>query len=258
MRTRSLTAAILSCALVACNGDEQPAQTAAVPVTRDAQLVFTIDAAADAAQALAEQASARAAHQETRSYAATLAVDHGGIADALARTAQQSGVQPAESGVAEELTEEARTASAGMGNLTGLEYDLAFVEGEVRLQQALLAAIDRDLAGLVNPQVRQLATDARPTIEAHARRGRQILTVLREAQQVELAQTAAAASSAAATAPAEGVEAATPTGATGAIPPAQPQPEPAEVRRAPDPLPVPLGVPVRTPPDTNAVRSGVR
>ena len=249
---RSLSAALLVSALIGCNGEEEQPAAAAAPVTRDAQLAFTIDAAADAARSLAEQAAARALHQETRAYAATLAADHRAIADIVTRTAQQGGVQPAESGVAAELIEEARTAGASMGNLTGLEYDLAFVEGQVKLQQALLTAIERDLGGLGDAGLRQLATDARPTIEAHARRGRQILTVLREAHAEQQTQTAAAARAAADQASAQASDQGVSADSAGGNPA---QAQPAQQTPA---SPRPLGVPVGTPPDTNAVRSGPR
>lgn len=248
MRSETILTLALCCALVACNGDGEDTQAASAPVTRDAQLVHTIDTATEAARTLAEHAGARATHQDVRVYAATLAADHRGIADALTQTAREAAIQPAESGVATELAEEARTAAEGMGNLTGLDYDLAFVEGEVRLQQALLAAIVRDLGGLQDNRLQQLATDARPTIEAHVQRGRQILTVLREAQAVAQAETMAAARSEAAASPSTEPDVPATDAGTGT----EPAPEPPTPSR-PAPAPV-LGEPVRTPPDTNAVR----
>jgi predicted outer membrane protein len=183
--------------LAACGGGDgdEEVQQAAATASRDGQFLYTMDAGTDWIGAVGRDAQARATSVAARTYAATLAADHEGIAAAFDAA---QGAQLAESGPGEEIVREAQAARSALEGMRGTEYDLAFVESAIRLQQRLLSALERDVAVLQNPSLRQLAERTRPTLEAHIQRGRQLLPELRAAQ----AMTAPPATAASPSAPA--------------------------------------------------------
>ena len=227
--------------LVSCgNGEEEaPAETV---VTRDAQLLATVETGSEWIAAIGDDARARATSPAARSYAAILATDHHAVGREVASRAQQQGVEPAASDVTTELANEAQTARAALQQMSGAEFDVAFVERSIRLQQRLLAAIARDVNSARSGEVQQLANDARPMLDAHILRGRQLLSELRSAQTRE----AAALPAPAASQPAEAAPSGVP--AERANPPAATPPEPAPDTAAPAPpdtssvAPVPTGL----------------
>lgn len=184
MKTAGIgTAFVVTCALLACGGgDEDPAARASQAITRDQQLLYTLDAGTEWIGAVGRDAQSRATSAAARTYAATLAADHQGVARALADAAQRAELSPAESGLGVELVGAAQSARTALQSMTGAAFDLAFVESAIRLQQQLLSAVDRDVAALQNPALRQIAEQTRPTLEAHILRGRQLLPELRLAE----------------------------------------------------------------------------
>ncbi len=193
MRVAGLLAALL--AIGACGGEgDDDAARAAQPVTRDAQLLYTVAAGTEWIGAVGRDAQARASAPAARSYAATMAADHQGLGAAFERAGTQN-VRAVESGVGETLIREAQTARTALQGMTGAEYDLVFVESAIRLQQRLLSAVERDVRVLQDPTLRQLAEQTRPTLEAHILRGRQLLPELRAAQAADVPTAPAASAS---------------------------------------------------------------
>jgi predicted outer membrane protein len=227
--------------LVSCGNGEEEAPAEAV-VTRDAQLLATVETGSEWIAAIGDDAQARATSPAARSYAAILATDHHAVGREVASRAQQQGEEPAASDVTTELANEAQTARAALQQMDGAEFDVAFVEHSIRLQQRLLAAIARDVNSARSSEVQQLANDARPMLDAHILRGRQLLSELRLAQ----AREAAALPAPAAAQPAEAAPSGVP--AERANPPAATPPEPAPDTAAPAPpdtssvAPVPTGL----------------
>lgn len=51
--------------------------------------------------------------------------------------------------------------------LSGAAFDSAYISGQITGHQKTLIAFDAELSGGMNPNVRQYATDKRPSIQAH-------------------------------------------------------------------------------------------
>ena len=199
MRIWRYLAACAAVALVACSGDEQTPENVVPTVTRDAQLLYTMEAGTEWISAVGRDAQARASSGAARSFAATVAADHQALQSTFDNVAQNSTVQPTESSAGQELITNAQTARVGLQSLEGPAFDLAFVEGAIRLQQQLLSAIERDASALQDSTLRRLAEQTRPTLQAHIQRGRQLLPELRAAESGTAAvQTASTGGSAAA------------------------------------------------------------
>lgn len=181
MRTWRYLAAGSILAVVACGDGEQPQQNVVPAVTRDAQLLYTLQAGTEWIGAVGRDAQGRVSNAAARQFAATLAADHQGLHSAF-EDAQRAELRPVESGVGQELITNAQTTRVGLQSLEGAAYDLAFVESTVRLQQQLLSAIERDASVLQDSALRRLAEQTRPTLQAHIQRGRQLLPELRAAE----------------------------------------------------------------------------
>lgn len=199
MRSSRYVAACAAAALVACSGEEQTQENVVPTVTRDAQLLYTMEAGTEWIGAVGRDGQARASSDAARSFAATLAADHQGLQSAFENLAQRPDVRPAESGVGQELITNAQTARVGLQSLEGPAFDLAFVESAIRLQQQLLSAIERDASALQDSTLRRLAEQTRPTLQAHIQRGRQLLPELRAAESGAATVQTASRGSAAAT-----------------------------------------------------------
>lgn len=243
MRTWRYLAACAAMALGACSGEEQTPENVVPTVTRDAQLLYTIETGTEWISAVGRDGQARASSDAARSFAATIAADHQALQSAFDAVAQSSTVQPTESSAGQELITNAQTARVGLQSLEGPAFDLAFVEGAIRLQQQLLSAIERDAAALQDSTLRKLAEQTRPTLQAHIQRGRQLLPELRAAESGTAApQSASTASGGGGTA--TPARSATPQSGTAA--PAQRPSNPAALN--PPPLP----------PDTSSVPQPAR
>lgn len=241
MRIAGFRGALLAAAmLAACGGDEEANEAVVPAVTRDAQLLYTVQTGTDWIGAVGRDAQVRAASPMARAFAATLAADHSGLHTAFANAAASADMQPVASRVGEDLVTDAQTARVGLQSMRGPEFDVAFVESAIRLQQQLLSAIDRDVTVLQDAELRRLAEQTRPTLEAHIQRGQQLLPGLREARAGQATTTQAAA-----------VPSTRPPVSERSTPPREEQPSP-----PPRPTPVDTPPPVR--PDTSAAPPSTR
>ncbi len=243
MRIAGFRGALLAAAvLAACGGDEEANEAVVPAVTRDAQLLYTVQAGTDWIGAVGRDAQVRAASPVARAFAATLAADHSGLHTAFVNAATSTDMEPVESGVGVDLVTDAQTARVGLQSMRGPEFDVAFVESAIRLQQLLLSAIERDVTVLQDPELRRLAEQTRPTLEAHIQRGQQLLPGLREARagQATTTQAAAAPSTRA------------PVGERPTPPP------PRDEQPSPPPRPTPVDTPPPARPDTSAALPSTR
>lgn len=191
MRTWRLLAAGAILAVAACGDSGEPQPNVVPADTRDAQLLYTLQAGTEWIAAVGRDAQARASSDAARQFAATLAADHDGL-HAVFESAQRPDLLPAESAAGLDLITNAQTTRVGLESLEGPAYDLAFVESAIRLQQQLLSAVERDLTVLQDSTLRDLAEQTRPTLQAHIQRGRQLLPELRWAEAVGVSRQDAA------------------------------------------------------------------
>jgi predicted outer membrane protein len=154
--------------------------------------------------------------EDVRQYARTVALDHRGLIAALDSAARLRNATLQETAEGRELAQAVRVSHAGLENVEGQDYALAFVRAQVESNRRLLTTIDQQLTPTaVSPEMRQLLRDTRAMTDAHLTRARQLLgNLLGE----EVEARPAAATQPAAAAPQAGTQPATP--------PAQPpQPE---------------------------------
>jgi putative membrane protein len=166
---------------------------------------------------------------DVRQFARTVAADHRAIVGVLDSAARSRNTTLHETTDGRELAQAMRMSHAGLDNLEGADYDLAFVRGQVESHRRLVDTIDQQLAPTaVSADMRQLLRDVRAMTDAHLTRARQLLGDLL-GEEVEPP-------------PAGAAPAGTP-GAAPATPPATPPPAqpPAEPQPAPPPDTLPRG-----------------
>jgi predicted outer membrane protein len=187
------------CALVvACRGGE----------SRNAAAADTLNARASAAAVLAPlapvralsiaeaefaaQAAQRAFREDVRRYAQVIATDHRAVVGILDSLARARGVGYEATPAARELENAVRLAHSGRDSLTGADFDLAYIRGEVESYRQLIDRVDQELIpGMGAAPERVVLYEVRAMADAHLTRARQILAVaLRETPVLTVARPA--------------------------------------------------------------------
>lgn len=165
-------------------GDAAAADT--VPVgenlTQTAAMLAPVRAVSVAETEFSALAAERAEREVVKRYAGVVAADHRAVVGVLDSVAQSAGLKYAPTGAVRELEEGVRVAHAGLDNLEGYEFDLAFIRAEVESHRQLVDRLDQELIPGVGAeeQRRMLLQEVRAMADAHLTRARQILATLLE------------------------------------------------------------------------------
>lgn len=120
---------------------------------------------------LARLALERAASEEVKAFAQTMVDDHTGVNEQAAALAEKLGVTPAENDVSAQLQAGADEAKARLSELSGEEFDQAYIAREIEYHQAVLNALDQLLIPTTeNAELAELLNTVRPAIAAHLER----------------------------------------------------------------------------------------
>lgn len=182
-----VTSVVLGLSIAACEArDAEPAAdsaaTAAPPAAETQTAPLTDAAIAHIAvtanaidSSMGELASTRGQNAAVKSFAATMVTDHGAVNRQAVDLAQRLGVTPEANDVSRQLQQGADEARARLANLSGAEFDRAYMQREVEYHQAVLDALDGTLIpGAQNAELKALLEGARPAFAAHLDRARQV------------------------------------------------------------------------------------
>jgi putative membrane protein len=177
----AISAAIVSSVPFALNalsgggigGNAQTTQTAQAPRTESqpAERKFVMDAAnGNLAEIRAAQlAKQRASNAEVRDFAQTMINDHTRANDELAQIAQRMGVTPPK-----DIDPFHRAAAAGMSNLSGMEFDVAYVKGQLGDHALMLDILETQEKSGKDPELSRYAARIRPAVASHYEQARQL------------------------------------------------------------------------------------
>jgi putative membrane protein len=186
----ALTAAWLA---GACGGDRRDAAAAAesaevaasVPVAPamprldDADIMHVVITANDISVRLARHAAGRARTADLVTFSEVVLADHGAANARVTELARALSVEPTDNGVSRRLAEDAAAALAEVENLSGSEYEAAYIALEAKQHDAVLNALDNALIPAAqNERLRQLLVNLRPAFAAHLQRALQIRGLL--------------------------------------------------------------------------------
>jgi len=155
------TVIMLTAAAVALS----PAAAGAVtdPELNEQDRTFLVQAhQANLAEIQAGKAAREATTEKVRDVGATLVKDHTTLDSAVQREAGQAGVE-----LPGEPNAQQRAALAEVTAKSGKEFDQAWVASQITSHRQTLAAIDKQLRDGANPDVKKVASDARPVVRMH-------------------------------------------------------------------------------------------
>lgn len=124
---------------------------------------------------LARLALDRAASDEVKAFAQTMIDDHTGVNEQAAELAERLGVTPVENDVSAQLQAGADEAKTRLSELSGEEFDQAYIAREIEYHQAVLGALDQLLIPTTeDAELADLLNTVRPAIAAHLERAQAI------------------------------------------------------------------------------------
>lgn len=153
---------------------EQPAPAPA-PALDDAAIAHIAVTANTIDAELGDLALERSTNERVRAFAQTMVRDHRGVNEQAVALATRLGVTPADNDVSRSLTSDAASARSRIEELSGAEFDRAYMEREVGYHEAVLAALDETLIpGATNAELRSLLETARGAVAAHLEHARSL------------------------------------------------------------------------------------
>lgn len=181
-----MTAAVLT----ACGGEprdeevavpasEAPAAETAPAAVTDPQIAAIVVAANEVDVEAGELARSQASDPEVRAFAERMVTDHTGVNAAATELVTRLGVTPEANPTSRQLREGGQENLSALRDLSGAEFDRAYIEHEVTYHQAVLDAINGTLIpGATNPELRSLLEQGAAAVEAHLEHARQLQTSL--------------------------------------------------------------------------------
>ncbi len=186
-------AALVAVALVACQSNGQQ-DTASLPGDSMSMAAPSADSGAGAPTQLTDASIAdiavtadaidsaagkfaleKSQTKAVRDFAQTMIRDHSAVNQKAVALAQQLGVTPSDNDVSKQLEDGAEQAHDQLADLSGAEFDRAYMDREIAYHEAVLDALDNTLIpGAQNPEFKQFLTSIRPNFEAHLKRAQAV------------------------------------------------------------------------------------
>jgi putative membrane protein len=126
-----------------------------------------------------KMADKKSKNDEVKQFAEQMVNDHtAGLKEAVA-LCQKLGVKPQTNPVSKSLEAGAKKATAKLNKLKGKAFDKEYIDTEVAYHQAVIDAIKNTLIpDAQNDQLKQLLTDAVPTLEGHLQHAKNVQSQL--------------------------------------------------------------------------------
>jgi putative membrane protein len=128
----------------------------------DRKFIMDAPAANLAEIKMGQLAKQRATNAEVKSFAQMMIDDHTKANNELAQIAQRMGVTPPK-----DVAPYHRAAMAGMSRLSGMEFDMAYIKGQLGDHALTLDLLEMQENSGKDPELRQFAARARPVVQKH-------------------------------------------------------------------------------------------
>lgn len=187
MSRTGLLPALALALLTACDREAAPMPdvvvadtlTAAEQAGRTAELLAPVRSVSIAQVDFGNLAMQRAVRDDVRRYGEVVGADHRALVAVIDSMAQAHGTTIEETIAARDLANSTRMAHAGLENLAGEDFDLAFIRAQVESHRQLLDRLDHELIPASDgARVSSVLRDVRSLADAHLARGRQLLADL--------------------------------------------------------------------------------
>jgi putative membrane protein len=161
-------------------GGDASAPDAATPLT-DEQILEVTHVANQGEIDQAKLAQSKSANARVKKLAAMMLKDHT-AADAKGMAVGRKGnLTPAPSSTSTAIQTDAQSATSTLSSQTGVDFDKAYVDTQVKEHQAVLDVIDQKLLpNAKNPDVKAFLTEVRPKIAMHLQHAQDLQSALQK------------------------------------------------------------------------------
>ena len=164
---------------VAATGTAMGTATASTPAAAttvtDPQIAAIVVAANNADIAGGRQAATKSSNAKVKEFAQRMITDHEGVNKAAVALVTKLGVTPEENDVSRQQTEAGKQRRDSLQSMSGADFDRAYIAGEVKYHEDLLAAIDSVLLpSAQNAELKDLLTKTRPAVVSHLDHAREL------------------------------------------------------------------------------------
>jgi putative membrane protein len=150
-----------------------PAAHAANPT--DAQIAAIVVAANTVDIDAGKQAESRTKNKDVRAFAKQMVTDHTSVNKQATALVKKLHVTPEENATSKTLRQDGATAQARIGQLSGKDFDKAYVDNEVAYHQTVIDAVDKTLIpSATNAELKALLVKVRPVLEEHLEHARHL------------------------------------------------------------------------------------
>jgi len=155
-----------------------PAARAAAP--NDAQIAAIVVAANTVDIDAGKQAESRSKNKDVRAFAKQMVTDHAGVNKQATALVHKLHVTPEENATSNTLRQDGATARSRIGQLSGKDFDKAYVDNEVSYHQTVIDAVDKTLIpSASNAELKALLVKVRPVLEEHLEHARHLQAELK-------------------------------------------------------------------------------
>jgi putative membrane protein len=132
------------------------------PVQKDAGFLTTAAGAQKAEIALSQMATERAESEKVKQFAHRMIEDHSKASQEVSHLAQTAGIT-----LPEELTAKQQKTAGTFSQLSGAEFDRAYIKHELSDHKKNVAEFAAQAKKLKDPQIRQWASATLPVLKEH-------------------------------------------------------------------------------------------
>lgn len=153
----------------------EPAPPAPPPLT-DAEIAAVTKAANDGEIEHGKLAKTMAKDKKVKDFAAMMVKDHTDANKRQDKLVKKAAITPAESELSKRLTDDAKAKGETLkGTAKGADFDKAYIDIQVEMHTAVLAAIDTQLLpGAQNADLKTELTEMRTKVEGHLNQAKEI------------------------------------------------------------------------------------
>lgn len=149
------------------------------PPANDAQIVAIVSASNEGEIREGRMAKSKASNREVKAFADKMVTDHSRLEKSSTTLASKLQMKPEESPTSQKLKASAMQDEQKLNGLSGMEFDKAYVEAQIKDHQTVLDTLDRKLIpNAKNSELKAELQKARPVIADHLQHAQQLQSSL--------------------------------------------------------------------------------
>ena len=159
---------VMSVAFVGCGGQAMESSKNSSDKLTDANIAAIVVGANNIDISAGKIALDRSSDSQIREFAQRMVTDHQGVLDAAVELVTRLGVTPQNNDLVYTLSKQSTDHEARLKNLTGKEFDKAYIDHEVAYHEAVIGVVKTQLIpGANNQELKDMLTSVLPAFDTH-------------------------------------------------------------------------------------------